>query len=205
MGQDNISQKFQVWTRGLDTKEARVSVFNHIRDIPYSLVPQIGDLNLWACSILDNNKGSCSPKHILLGEMFTRLGIPVKYGTYPFSWNDPDIKYPAHLRELTKKIPTGYHCAIRANINNKWVLVDATWDPITKKFGFPVNQNWDGEGDTLNAVKAQDEILFDKVLDRMEYVKNKKSLQSDEDKALYAQFVEQFNLWLEKQRKLESS
>jgi len=197
---DIALEKFNEWTKGLDSRQARISVFNHIRDIPYALVPELLDPHEWACSILNNGKGSCSPKHILLGYMFAKLGIQVKYGVYPFSWDDPYISYPEELKELIKIIPLGYHCALRTYIGDRWVLVDATWDPFMEKFGFPVNKEWNGEDDTLNAVQALDEILFDTTHERMTYVRQKKIAFTDGEKALYAKFVEKFNIWLLKER-----
>ena len=43
--------------------------------------------------------------------------------------------------------------ACRVRINHRWVLVDATWDRRLKRAGFPVNEHWDGQSDTLCAVK----------------------------------------------------
>ncbi len=200
MAIDTISEKFNLWTKGLGELESRIAVFNHIRDIPYALVPEIPDLKEWACSILDNDKGSCSPKHILLGLMFEKLGIKVKYGVYPFSWDDPGVKYPQELRKLSKIIPQGYHCAVKALIDGRWVLVDATWDLFVGKLGFPVNLDWDGLSGTLNAVNALDEILFDTAFERMEYVRQKKSAFSEKQKADYAEFIGKFNAWLLKER-----
>jgi len=201
---DIVLEKFNQWISGLNDRQARIAVFNHIRDIPYSLVPEIPDIHEWASSILKNNKGSCSPKHILLGSMFVQLGIKVKYGVYPFSWDNPAIKYPQNLRELSRVIPCGYHCAIKAYIDNKWVLVDATWDPAVGRLGFPINENWDGFSDTLNAVIARDEILFDKPDERMDFVKNKKSFWTDKEKTDYKQFIDEFNVWLLRERKSAS-
>lgn len=200
MALDIVSEKFNEWTKGLDNLQSRIAVFNNIRDIPYALVPEILDTHEWACSILKNEKGSCSPKHVLLGYMFTRLGIQVKYGVYPFSWDNPLIKYLDDLRKLSKIIPLGYHCALRVYINGRWVLADATWDPFLERLGFPVNKGWDGVNDTLNAVKALDEILFDTAQERMEYARMKKSTFNEKEKLSYAEFINKFNEWLIKER-----
>ena len=85
--------------------------------------------------------------------MYRRLGVDVVFATFPFLWNDPDVRYPPHLRTLATGLPVAYHLACRVRINNRWVLVDATWDRPLKRAGFPVNEHWDGRADTLCAVK----------------------------------------------------
>ncbi len=196
-----ILERFSAWTEGLNSQEARVAVFNQIRDIPYYLVPQMADPEEWAASILHNCKGSCSPKHYLLGILFGKLGIPIKYVTYPFKWLEQPIKYPAELKELAQGLPIGYHAACKAYINDKWVLVDATWDIALKKAGFPLNDHWDGVSDTLNAVMPLEEVIHKSLEERLNYVREKKKLFTEAEKATYAEFMEKFNAWLESLRR----
>jgi hypothetical protein len=148
-----VDEKFREWTADLNTHDSLVSIFQHIRDIPYSLVAT-GDEGITAEErILVTGKGSCGPKHYLLANLYRRLGIDVVYATFPFLWNDPDLRYTRELRELATGLPVAYHLACRVRINNRWVLVDATWDRPLKRAGFPVNEHWDGRADTLCAVK----------------------------------------------------
>lgn len=148
-----VDEKFREWTGDLDPKEGMISVFEHIRDIPYSLAVPMTDPKTAPEQILSLGRGYCGPKHYLLAEMFQKLNIEVVYTTFPFLWNDPDLKYPQELRRLATGIPIAQHLACRACINNRWVLVDATWDRPLKSAGFPVNEHWDGRADTLCAVK----------------------------------------------------
>lgn len=104
--------------------------------------------------ILSLGKGYCAPKHYLLAEMYRRLGYEVVYATFPFLWNDPDLAYPPELRRLASALPVSHHLACRVRINSRWILVDATWDPPLARGGFPVNNRWDGQADTLCAVKT---------------------------------------------------
>jgi hypothetical protein len=85
--------------------------------------------------------------------MYRRLGVDVVYATFPFLWNDPDLRYPPELRQLATVLPVAHHLACRVRIKDRWVLVDATWDLPLKRAGFPVNEHWDGQSDTLCAVK----------------------------------------------------
>ena len=131
-----------------------IAIFQQIRDIPYALnhAPDSPEMSATE-RILAQGKGSCGAKHYLMADMYQKLGIEVVYATFPFLWNDPDLHYPPELRTLATGLPVAYHVACRVRINNRWVLVDATWDRPLKPAGFPVNENWDGRADTLCAVK----------------------------------------------------
>jgi hypothetical protein len=148
-----VDKKFQEWTAGLDIKDALISVFEHIRDIPYSLAVPMTNPNTAPEQILSLGTGYCGPKHYLLAEMYLRMGYEVVYAMFPFLWNDPDLQYPQELRQLATALPVAHHLACRVWINNRWVLVDATGDRPLKRAGFPVNEYWDGQVDTLCAVK----------------------------------------------------
>jgi hypothetical protein len=146
-------EKFREWTADLDGTDAIISIFERIRDIPYSLTVPMTDPDTAPEQILLLGKGYCGPKHYLLAEMYSRLGYEVVYTTFPFLWNDPDLSYPPGLRQLATGLPLAHHLACRVRIDDRWVLVDATWDPPLACAGFPVNEHWDGRADTICAVK----------------------------------------------------
>jgi hypothetical protein len=148
-----VQAKFREWTYGLDNHESIISVFEHIRDIPYSLAVPMRDPGTAAEQLLLLGKGYCGPKHYLLAEMYRNLRLEVVFATFPFLWNDPDLRYPPELRALAAIMPVAHHLACRVRINDRWVLVDATWDRPLEKGGFPVNDHWDGYADTRCAVK----------------------------------------------------
>jgi hypothetical protein len=148
-----VDTAFLDWTESLDPRQALISVFKHIRDIPYSVAIPMRNPTTAPEQILELGKGSCSPKHYLLAEMCRMLGYEAAFATFPFLWNDPDLRYPPGLRQLATGLPVAYHLACRIMIGGRWVLVDATWDPPLKSAGFPVNENWDGVSDTKCAVK----------------------------------------------------
>jgi hypothetical protein len=148
-----VNRNFAEWTRGLNTRESMISIFSHIRDIPYSLVVPMADQKTAPEQILRLGKGSCGPKHYLLAEMYRKLNLNVIYATIAFLWNDGDIHYPPHLRELAARLPVSHHLACRVQIGCRWVLVDATWDSPLAAAGFPVNGHWDGYSETRCAVK----------------------------------------------------
>ena len=145
--------KFREWTYGLADRDALISIFEHIRDIPYSLAVPMNDPKTAPEQLLIRGSGYCGPKHFLIAGMYRKLGYEVVYATFPFLWNDPDLRYPPELRTLATGLPVVHHLACRVRIDDRWVLVDATWDRPLKRAGFPVNEHWDGRADTKCAVK----------------------------------------------------
>jgi len=142
-------QKFEEWTKGKDPRAARVKIFEEIRDIPYAVIPQALDSERGPDEMLRVNKGSCQPKHYLLGEMFARLGISVFYMVYQFRWDDLPIDYPRYLKKLAQRMPNSRHIACRVRIDDNLVLVDATCDLPLEQVGIPVNKDWDGFSDLM--------------------------------------------------------
>lgn len=196
-----ITKKFEQWVKGLGENQARISIFSHIRDIPYAIVPKLRDPKVGPSGMLELNKGSCQPKHFLLAILFGKLNIPIKYVTYPFKWEEQPLKYNNELRKMAVGLPKAYHLACKAYIENKWVLTDATYDPVLKGEGFPVNESWDGVSNTKNAVITIEEVIHDSLEDRVSYESTQRGSYSEEEKVRYADFVERFNLWLENIRK----
>jgi transglutaminase-like putative cysteine protease len=130
-----------------------VAIFEHIRDIPYSLEVPMTDPATAPEQLLKFGRGYCGPKHFLLAKMYNKLGLSVVFATIAFLWNDPDLHYTPELRALAARLPVAHHLACRVQIGGCWVLVDATWDLPLKKGGFPVNEKWDGYLETQCAVK----------------------------------------------------
>lgn len=191
-----VDSAFREWSEGKDSLAARISLFEHVRDIPYALIPHIRNYERGPSELLKGMRGSCTPKHFLLGLLFERLGLEIRYATFPFSWNDPDIRYPDELRELAAALPTEYHLAMRVLVDGQWRLVDATWDSPLAAAGFPVNESWDGVSDMLLAVKPIEEIENRDAQDREATVKARKSAWTDEDRAREKIFCERLNVWL---------
>jgi hypothetical protein len=147
---DILEEKLREWTQGKNAVEARASIYRRIRDIPYAVIPRLNHAEGYI-EILKLGRGSCTPKHFLLGNMFQRLGMLVLYAVYPFKWGDWEpagMMYFSRLWELSQEQPLSYHLACRVEIDGKLVLVDATLDSGLRKLGFPVNNDWDGFSDT---------------------------------------------------------
>lgn len=197
-----VDEKFGHWTGTLAPKEARIAIFEHVRDIPYAIIPELRSPIVGPPGLIEQNRGSCQPKHYLIVQLFAKLNIPTRLVTYAFKWGDSEIRYPADLRNLISRLPVSYHLACKADINGNWVLVDATWDLPLRKVGFPVNEKWDGESGTINAVTPIQEIIHESAEDRVKFEKERQGRYTDAEKAVYAEFIDKLNRWLESVRQL---
>jgi hypothetical protein len=148
---DVVDHKVHEWTHGKQAQDARIAIYYKIRNIPYAVIPELNDPRQYV-RILDFKRGSCTPKHFLLCDMYRKMGLEVLYAVYPFRWGDFGTIYPPELQELAEAMPVSYHLACKADINGNLVLVDATLDPALEKLGLPINKRWDGFTDTLLAV-----------------------------------------------------
>jgi len=188
-----VEQKFREWTQDKNAVEARVSIYQRIRDIPYALIPELVDAERYV-EILKLGKGSCTPKHFLLCDMYQRLGMLVLYVVYPFRWDDVEIDYPSRLRRLAEELPTSYHLACRVDIDGELVLVDATLDPALARLGLPVSKEWDGVSNTLLPMNPCGE-------EQLYHPSEAYLMQARYDQKTLA-FYNEFNSWLEDVRRL---
>ena len=192
-----IDLKFCEWTEGKGSLEARISIFEHIRDIPYATIPRIISAQHYA-EILTLGKGSCTPKHLLLADMFEQLGITVLLAVYPFRWADVEIDLPPSLQERVESLPDDYHLACRAEIGGNLVLVDATVDLALEMLGLPVNREWDGVSDTLLAVEPSGE-------EQLYHPSEAMFINNVSIDAAHLAFFDELNSWLDEVRKLSLS
>lgn len=122
-----------------------VRLFKRVQNIPYFLFKHRDSKKLFKL-----NKGCCAEKAIWLGNKLKDMNIPVKYYLIKFKWEDLPI--PKEIIKLKKK-GSGYHLALKAKVDNKWIWIDPTWDPGLEKGGFPVTKNWNGKTNTKLAIK----------------------------------------------------
>lgn len=121
-------------------------------------------------------KGSCGPKHRLLAVMAGRLGYEVAYARVAFLWKDIGVCYPLVLARLAEDLPVAHHLACQISVDDRRVLVDATWDLPLRKAGFPVNEKWDGVSDTRCAVHHLPSVPGD-LPERIQKGRNRDPLQ----------------------------
>jgi hypothetical protein len=163
-----IDSKLREWTAGKSGREAMIAIYYKIRDIPYGILPELNDPTNYL-RILETNMGSCTPKHLLMCNMYQRLGFNVLYAVYPYRWAEFEELYPKELWKLALKMAPASHLACKVEINGRYVLVDATVDPPLGRIGLPVNESWDGESDTLLPVlpTGKEELYYPSEADLM--------------------------------------
>lgn len=201
MEDELLAEKFAQWTKSLSDKSARISIYQHIRDIPYAIVPELRDPRTGPSDMIRMNMGSCVPKHFLMALMMGELGLPVKYVSYLFNWNDPAVKFPPVLKRVVKNMPISAHLATKINIDGRWILVDATYDLPLKKAGFSVNESWDGVSDTKNAVTPIEEVVHESLQERLSFSGKRVGEYTDKERSTYSEFTKKLNYWLEELRR----
>ncbi|MFH1847267.1 MAG: hypothetical protein ABH869_06920 [Candidatus Omnitrophota bacterium] len=193
-----VEEKFKEWTKKRDPLEKSISIFEHIREIPFVVDPGCYSLNKGQERMLRTNKGFCIPKHYLLGAMFWKLGVSVRYCVYFFEWKNIKASFPVSVKRLVNGLPIAYHLACKIFINRKWLLVDATWPLVLKKKGFCVNEAWDGRSAMINAVEGVDEIIFKNPADADDFLRNKMAEYTLPEKLELSRFSLELNVWMEK-------
>ncbi len=191
-----MDEKFREWTKGRNPIEARINIFYKIRDIPYAIIPELIGYQRHA-DILEVGRGSCSPKHFLLCEMFQRLGLPVLFVVYPHRWGErADLleQYSQRLKNLALALPVSHHIACKVEIQGRFILVDATLDLPLQKAGLTVNIEWDGINDTLLPMTPCGEEEW--------YHPSEAPLMSARVEEQFLAFYKEFNECLEKIRRL---
>lgn len=194
---DIVEKKFEEWIGDLSPTNARISIFEHIRDVSYFVDPALWDLRTGPVKMLEQGKGSCTPKHYLLGMMLRKMQLDVRFSTYPFNWRELDVAYPPDLKIMAERLPVTYHLACRVLVEGKWVLLDATWDKGLMGSGFPVNESWDGFSDTRLAVKALEEITYKSAEERDKAFKGSMESYSLSQKLQLSRFSIELDKWLE--------
>jgi hypothetical protein len=130
-----------------------VSLYHAVRQLPYL---SSGDRSLQA--ILTLRAGSCSSKHILLDRLLASAGIESQVELVQGDFATPlrdAYGIPAALKATSVDGIPDIHNVVRARVNGKSVLLDATWNDYVKPFGLRVNDAWDGNGDTVVAADPE--------------------------------------------------
>ena len=185
------------WEIKSDSVTNRVALFEKVRDIPYFIEKSLLDPRQHPTEILTTNRGSCSPKHYLLGLMYERIGLDARYISQKFSWNDATLLnlFPDDLKKFASKFPVIQHFNLEVFIENEWVLVDATFDLELKKLGFKINEKWDGFSNQNNAFTTWGSKQHKTAWDCASYIQSQRDKMSKEEKLASNQFVGSFNTW----------
>ena len=151
--------------------------------------------------ILINKRGSCSPKHYLLGSVYENLNIQLLFLTHPFYWHDLEVDYSRHIKKLAAKMPISYHLALQIGLEGENILIDATWDSPLEKAGFNVNHIKEEIQNTHLAVKPCEScIVHATAAERDNFIRRLKS-QRIFDPQVAQDFYNALNVWMNSLRK----
>lgn len=164
-------------------------LFIKVRDIPYILGVEGKPETL-----LKDNFGGCTRKHLFLAPRLKQMGYEVEIGIAQFNWRELPI--PIGILNLLKQ-PIQYHMFLFLNRGAKNFVVDATWDKDMYKLGFPLIE-WDESNQSnlgVKAIRAYKQNLF--VLKSRSFVSEsvkilRESLKGQQD----TPFTDAFNKWL---------
>ncbi|MDQ7251087.1 hypothetical protein [Dongia sedimenti] len=123
------------------------AVFDAVRNLAYASNgqrrPEI---------VIETRSGSCTGKHILLRDLLRHLGetAEVELVEGDFAAGMPAVEsMPIALQEQIRSAGvTDIHCYVVWRSRERELKLDATWPDSLRDMGFPVNDRWDGTGDT---------------------------------------------------------
>ena len=200
MDKNIIDINFDNWTRDRTDEEKIVNIFSEVQRVPYKIIPALANYKTGPEGLLLRGKGSCEPKHFLLGLFYERLGLKVEYVTHAFHWSHLKIDYPDEIKKITLKMPEEYHLCLRVRCKEKNIIVDATWDKDLEKIGVPITKYWNLQEDTHCGVLSLRETIHQTQKERDEFVSNKRKTLTPEEKKDSTSFIIAFNKWLDEIR-----
>jgi transglutaminase-like putative cysteine protease len=186
-----IDQKYAEWTAGLDPEQARIVLFERVRDIPYAY-PASRDPE----EVLRTGVGTCSGKHYLLAELYRRLGLQVRSVICSHRFNESDLPFPEAMQAMLRKNEiVDMHDYVQIEVGGDWVDIDATWELGLRDFGFPVTEDWDGRAPMMLSVAPDEQV----VVDNGDAARTKEEMLaklSPRQRSLRKQFLDALNRWM---------
>lgn len=141
-----------------------VAAYRAVQALPYYSGP-----DRTPQAALRDGRGACTAKHLLLRDVLRRMGqvadVEIVEGDFasgiPLHGSMPD-----ELQDIIRDADvTDFHCRVRLEGPNGPQNLDATWPLYLAAYGFPVEDQWDGQGDTRQAIaKVIPQPLVDDVL-----------------------------------------
>lgn len=140
---------------GGDKTPGPVEIFHVVRRFPYASTGR-----RTAADVVREGRGACTAKHLLLVDLLKSAGVPAVIATVFGQFGaDISLRIPGMPTELQAMIRGGgvpdYHHYVIATIDGRSVALDATWHDALIPYGFPVNADWDGRGDTALALHGE--------------------------------------------------
>src|ERR1700687_3895812 len=188
---DILRETFEEWTRGRDPMQARIVLFEHVRDIPYTYPASREPIE-----VLQRGCGSCSGKHYLLADLYRLLGLQVRHMICTHRFNESPLVFPPPMQELLRKNEiVDLHDYLQIAIDDEWIDVDATWERGLREFGFPVNEEWDGKRAMLLSVVPEDFAVAEHDPERLK--EELLSKLTPRQRTLRKQFLEALSGWVQ--------
>jgi hypothetical protein len=176
-----------------------IDIFNRIRKIPYKIIDVEYSLAN-SHNLIKSNGASCTPKHIVLADMYKTLGIESRLCVHKFRWADLGISFNDKILTLLNQSPIDFHTNLEIKIHNEWINIDATWDDKLIDIGFPGTKFWDGKTSTANAVKSLMEHKFNSIDERDNFIQVEKS-KIEIDPGIESKLITELNNYFDKLRK----
>lgn len=161
-------------------------VFYQVRDIPYRTPLSLDETE-------GEHGGSCLYKVELLKKLLEAEGLECRYRIGTFLWsqlNLPDEIIKAEHND------NGEHVWLEVWINNKWIILDPSWDIGLAKV-FSIN-SWDGISDTELSVKLIEILDVSASADIMNFDNYEEAFL--EDLAINGEFYKALNKYFDKIR-----
>ncbi len=186
--------------KNLPPKEQRIRAFTFVRDIPFGHIGSREPLD-----VLKARKGTCSGKNALLKNILESLGYETEnwfakrdfFGKFRHKGKFRMERWPQELSPYRDAEIVDYHTFLKIKLGEKWVLIDAIFDPFMKKFGFPVEE-WDGETDMTLPVHAEETFPVEGNLEN--HKQRLIATHSEENERNRKGFLSAFTEWLNKER-----
>jgi hypothetical protein len=125
-------------------------IYHAVRNIPYGSTGERDPVQ-----IIAKHLGSCSGKHILLRDLVRDTGGRADVITMLTHFNRGIPAHPGMPEDLRRMIEGenifDFHHYVRVQAGPGEIKLDATWHDALIPYGFPVNNHWDGQGDTTLA------------------------------------------------------
>ena len=135
-------------TRG---KAGILQAYDTVRQMPYYSGPDRTPL-----AALRAGRGACTAKHIILRDLLHRIGARAEVEIVEGDFAAAIPLHPTQPGDLQQMIRqagvTDFHCRVRLLGLDNALALDATWPDTLDAYGFAVNREWTGRGDTVQAM-----------------------------------------------------
>lgn len=135
------------------TQDPVVSAFHAVRRMAYRSGP-----DRTALTALRTGQGACTAKHVILRDVLRRLGEAADVEIVEGDFASGIPPHPSMTEALRSRLAGGpvvdFHCrVIWTPRGGSARVLDATWPDGLAAYGFAVNADWKGRGDTRSAME----------------------------------------------------